>query len=130
MNVLERLGIYIARPRLFRPKDGGEIKLNGVTPEVSAKIQELLENDSVLHAVSAPVDGGEVDEPTPARERSEPTPYTALGTFQDKEKRWCVVVIKFNDSEAFVQEIIPAGMEHVNAEEQFKIKAVETGIIR
>jgi len=114
----------MARPKVITTEGGVEIKMQGVTPELAAKVAAL-------------VNGGDVTEEAPALI---PTPATptgdlgkeAIGTFFDKTTgSWNVAIIKYNPhtKEARVEKIVNGGDDKINAVEVFKIQAVQLGLV-
>lgn len=55
--------------------------------------------------------------------------HTALSVFQNKDKEWCLAFIKFNPDtgETKFEKATAHGMSQLDAVEQFKIQAVDTG---
>lgn len=110
----------MARPRMVKTKDGGEVTLKNVAPEVADKVKALLQ-------------GEESSEPRQEEKKnmSELT-NVALGTFRDaSDKRWKVAILKYDPAtgSATIEKIIVAGDEKGNATERFRILAVENDIV-
>lgn len=111
----------MARPKIMRPKDGGEIILRNVSVEVSNKVEELLENDGALHIAPAALTE-EVSQ--------EELMYSALGLCK-VDDTFFVVTVKYNPhtKEAVVDSLEDATKTKAFADNKFKIDAIRKGIL-
>ena len=117
----------MARPRVIRTEDGGEITLKNVNVEVAEKIKSLLDGGAPTEVtfgntlslkdfeVEAPVDISKLEN-------------VALGLIK-QDKVWKVAIIKFDGANAVVEKLINAGDEKGLAVERFKILAVEHNLV-
>jgi hypothetical protein len=116
----------MGRPRIVRPKDGGEISLNGVTEETFALVQAALLAEKPV-AAEAKADAPKQDaKPVDAATLTK----SAVGTYK-APTGWHVVEVKYNSTtgEAKVHTDEVVGNEKIYAIERFKILAVEHDLV-
>ena len=106
----------MARPRLIRLSDGGEITLKNCSPETYETVKALVLGEAK-------------DEPEEATPPAHHLEYVGIGTFVKKDGAG-VVVLKFNPDtkEAIVEEVRPC-RNQTTASTEFKILAVKKKII-
>lgn len=120
----------MARPKILRPTDGGEISFKNCTPETFEKLKAALESAAPL-ASPAPA----LAAPAPvAAAVSEDTPLTntALSTFKYSDGvNFGVATIAYNPNtkSAKVVSLDKVGTEREYAIERFKILAVKNGLV-
>ena len=126
VRLIEKVkGIYIARPRIIRTEDGGEIVLKNASAETVAAVEAALKGTPTEDLVA---------EATPVTKASSGATLTsvALGMYQDAlSLNWHVVTLKFSPStkEAAVEKDSLIGRDRYEAVENFKIQAVGMGLV-
>jgi hypothetical protein len=116
-------GEKMARPRLIRTKDGGEITLRNVDMALADKIKAYVEGSEEVTEAAAVVEAA----PAPTAELTD----VAIGVYRDGAKGWGAAVVKFNPltKEAKVDATMYTGKEKAFASERFRILAAESDLV-
>lgn len=110
----------MARPRVIRTKDGGEILLKNVDPQLSSLISDLVNGK------------GSLGEPITSSAPMGVMTSKALGINKDKDGvRWCLTEVHYNPftKEAKVEKVTTCGNEKLEATEKYKIESVVLGMV-
>ena len=130
----------MARPRTIKLDNNGEVVMKNVSEEVKAKIEALLKapaqeansedaSEAVLPSATQTTVYPLNDVPITTLGRYT---HVALSTFQDeKDYKWKVAVLKFDPRTGLTKldKVVPCGMEKIEADERFRILAVQQGVI-
>jgi hypothetical protein len=109
----------MARPRIIRTADGGEVVVKNCTLETFEAVNSALNPGHTEVA--------EVEKPAVVDNFT----HTALGTFKKDGRDWCIVYIKYDPltKEAFVDSVDEVGPDRGYAREKFKIEVINKGIL-
>ena len=122
----------MARPKLLRPSDGGEILLRNCTPETVERVKIALETSNEATVVAEPYEV-ETPAPTPVPITTAPglLTETSIGIYQDSTTlSHYVAQVKYNPytKTALVTKVENCGSPDVAAE-RFKITAVKLNLV-
>lgn len=120
----------MARPRIIRLPDKGEIMLKNIDIEKAAAIQEYILSCYDAGKAVAPSE----DEEAKASTENSFVPdlkHEGLSYFKDKKGTWYVVTLAYNPhtKEAEIKEMEAAGDSRNAAINKFKVLCIEKGLV-
>jgi len=130
MQCLKRL-FRMARPKILRTNDGGEITLKNVSQATYNKIATIVNTKPGFDFSAAE----EVDLPTAQAEAKPEVDLSslhnvALGIYKGKDNNYNVAVVKFNPEtgEAALDKPITSGPDRAEVNERFRLSVVKFGL--